>query len=175
MKADKFFDAMGEIDEKYIIVKLRIPRLHMNKRVVLSSLVSFAVFYLLSYALFLLLLPDITSYPQLEGQIRQLAVLLINAFGGGCSAFFLRHVMKHREYGAFVVCSAVLFLAVLAIGWGLFWAIPFGPPPYSAGERLLLVLATGFPQVVMTAFAVPALIAQCITLYILFRMWRKEG
>lgn len=184
MKADKFFDAMGEIDEKYIEIKLRIPRLPINKRVVVSSLVSFTVFYMVSYALFLVLLPDIASYPQLEGQIRQLAILLLNALGGGCSAFVLRRVLKRREYGAFVVCSAVLFLAVLAIGWVLFSAL-FRLSSYhelSGIQRLLQMIVVGFPQiessvldsVVRTAFAVPAPIAQCITLFVLVRMWQKK-
>ena len=177
MKPDNFFDAMGEIDEKYIIVKLRIPRLHMNKRIALSSVIGFAAFYLLSSVLFMLLLPDLLAYSVLEGQIRQLAILIVNALAGVCSAFVLRRVLERRDYGSYMVFFAVLFLLILAIGYVLFYAVvPIGLSSYrevSEAERLLMVLANIFPQMMMTAFAAPAPIAQFITLFIIKKFSNK--
>ena len=171
MRPDKFFDAMGEIDEKYIIVKLRIPRLHMSKRIVLSSVISFAAFYLLSSALFALLLFDIPSYSLLEGQLRQLAVLIVNALAGVCSAFLLRRVIRRGDYGSFVAFSVALFLAVLAIGYALFYtafAILHGE------SQLLTVIADIFPQMLVTAFAAPAPVAQFTTLFIINKFLKPQ-
>lgn len=174
MKPDKFFDAMGEINEEYIVVKLRIPRLHMNRQIALSIIVCFAVYYLLSRVLFALLLPDITSYPLLEGQIRQLAILIINASAGVCSAPILRRYIKREDFRSYVVFFAVFFLAVLAIGYMLLDAFhSVGLSSNSESLSLLLTITRIFPEMFVTAFAAPAPIAQFITVFILNRFCKK--
>lgn len=159
--------------EAIINVNVQIPCLHMNKRIILSAVICFAIFYLFSSTLFMLLLSDFGTFSVLEGQIRQLAILVTSALIGACSAPILRRFVKREDYRSYLAFFVILFIVVLIIGCALFYL----PVPVQTDEsrELLWYIFNAFPQMLHTVFSLPALIAQFITLSVINKFSSKSA